>query len=265
MAARGPELRPTIDRGWLERVAAQDPLAHAYALWDLERAPDRIRVVSAVDGERTIGYLLVWLGHPRAPVVHWVSGDPRSDRLADALPPRPLVAIVPERFRDAAERARGPAREFPLFGLFADPVATRRGWGAESGVRALGQGDRPDLARFAARQDDPVVAEYSLLDPGAEPIWGAFLGARLLGVIHAAVRLRSIWILGGVYVDPSARGQGLGRALVRTAQRAAGTHGAPTALFVREDRFPARALYASLGFRQVATRRWLDLGAGLAP
>jgi ribosomal protein S18 acetylase RimI-like enzyme len=265
VAPGGLELRPTIDRGWLEGEAARDPLAHAYALWDLLRAPDRIRVVSAVEEDRTIGYLLVWLGHPRAPVVHWAASDPRSVGLAEALPPRPLVAIVPERFRDAVVRARGPAREYPLLGLYADRVPVVGGPPEEAGVRRIQRRERSLLARFAARQDDPVVAEYAQLDPGAEPIWGAFLGPQLTGVVHAAVRLPSIWVLGGVYVEPTARGQGFGRALVRTAQRAAAADGAPAALFVREDRTPARALYESLGFRPVASRRWLDLGAGLAP
>lgn len=259
------ELRPTIDRSWLEAAARRDPVAHAYALWDLSRAPDRIRVVSAVLHGRTIGYLLVWLGHPRAPIVHWVGTDPRGTALADSLPPRPMVAIVPEPFRDAVVRARGPGREYLLLGLQADPVSSERGDPPEVGVRRLERSERSVLVRFAARQEDPVVADYALLDPGAEPVWGAFLGPDLVGVVHGAVRLPSIWVLGGVYVDPIARGQGLGRALVRSAQRAAAADGAPVALFVREDRLAARTLYESLGFRPVTARRWIDCGTGLVP
>ena len=259
------ELRPTIDRGWLEAAAAADPVAHAYALWDLERSPDRIRVVSALDGDRTVGYLLVWLGLPAAPIVHWVGIDPRASVLADALPPRPLVVIAPEQFRDATVERRGPVREYALLGLRAETLGSERGYPDEEGVRRLGPEERPLLADFAMGQRDPVVAEYAFLDPGAEPIWGAFRGAALVGVVHAAVRLSSVWVLGGVYVDPIARGQGLGRGLVRIAQRAAAAEGAPVALFVREDRVAARTLYDSLGFRPVAARRWLDAGTGLVP
>jgi GNAT superfamily N-acetyltransferase len=259
------DLRPTIDRTWLEDAARRDPIAHAYALWDLAHAPDRMQVVSVLDGDRTIGYLLIWLGHPIAPVVHWVGTDPRAVALADSLPSRPLVAIVPEGFRDAAVRARGPAEEYSLLGLRADPLLDEAGYPPEEGVRRLRRADRSRLVRWASRQTDPVVTEYALGDPGTEPIWGAFLGSDLVGVVRASVRLPLVWILGGVYVDPIARGQGLGRALVRTAQRAAAVNGAPAALFVRADRYPARGLYEALGFRPVATRRWLDAGAGLAP
>jgi len=259
------ELRPTIDRSWLDAAAARDPVAHAYALWDLARAPDRIRIVSAIVGDRTIGYLLVWLGHPPEPIVHWVGTDPRGSALADSLPPRPLVVIVPEPFRDAALRARGPGREYSLIGLRADPLSSERGDPPETGVRRLTREERSELVRFAGRQQDPVVAEYSWIDPGTEPVWGAFLGTELVGVVHAAVRLPGIWVLGGVYVDPIARGQGLGRALVRSAQRAAASDGAPVALFVREDRLAARTLYESLGFHPVTARRWIDCGTGLVP
>jgi len=265
MAGARPDLRPTIDRGWLEEAARRDPLAHAYALWDLAQAPDRMQVVSALDGDRTIGYLLIWLGHPGAPVVHWIGSDPRAGVLAEALPPRPLVAIVPEEFRDAAVRARGPVEEHALLGFAADPLLAERGYPPEEGVRRLEPADRDHLVRWASHQTDPVVTEYARGDPATEPIWGAFRGSELVGVVRASVRLPLIWVLGGVYVDPIARGQGIGRALVRTVQRAAAAVGAPTALFVRADRYPARALYESLGFRPVATRRWLDAGAGLAP
>jgi len=259
------DLRPAIDRSWLEDAARRDPLGHAYALWDLTHAPDRIRIVSALAGDRTIGYLLLWLGHPTASVVHWVGTDPRGIALARALPPRPLVAIVPEGFREAARRERGPAAEYPLLGLRAEPLLEERGFPPEEGVRLLTRRDRPRLVRWTSSQSDPVVAEYTQLDPGAEPVWGAFLGPDLVGVVRAAVRLPLVWVLGGVYVDPIARGQGLGRALVRSAQRAAAVDGAPAALFVREDRLAARTLYESLGFRRVASRTWLDAGAGLVP
>lgn len=265
MPAAAVELRPTIDRAWLEAEAHREPVLHAYALWDLRTAPDRIRVVSAVAGDRTIGYLLVWLGHPAGPVVHWVGSDPETEPLAEALPPRPMVAIVPEEFRDAPTRSRGPVRDFPISAMVAPALFAERGWPAPDGVRPLVRADRPALLRWIAGVDDPVVGEYAYLDPDADRIWGAFAAGELVGVARAAVRLPEIWVLGGVFVSPDARGHGWGRSLVRTVMRAAAEAGAPLALYVREDREPARRLYESLGFRPVARRTWLDAGAGLAP
>ncbi len=264
MAETGLELRPTLDRAWLERAAAEDPVSHAYALWDLEHEPERIRVVSAVLGDTPLGYLLVWLGHPAGPVVHWVGTDPRLEALAGRLPPRPLTAIVPEEFAPVVRSARGPTQEYPVLVLRARRGSTP-GTVPERTVQRLVAEDAPRLAEFVQRQPPGPVEEYRYLRPAREEIWGAFEEERLVGVCRAAVRLPNLWILGGVYVEEAARGEGWGRSLVARALEASGRAGADLALFVREDRTPARLLYESLGFVPIGRRTWLDAGSGLAP
>lgn len=265
MAATVVEVRPTIDRAWLERVAAEDPVTHAFALWDLEWNPGRIRFFSAIEEERTVGYLLVWLGHPRAPVVHWYGSGRAAERLAEWLPTRPCVAIVPEKVVSVVEAARGPG---PSYRELILARARGTSWIAPDDsmpVRRLTRGDVPLLERWARRQDDPVTAEYPFLDPEVDIAWGAFERGRLVGVARAEVRLPRVWVLGGVYVEPDARGRGWGRELLGAALRSAESTGATVALYVREDRSPARALYESVGFRPVGRRVWVDLGANLAP
>ncbi len=265
MTGAAVEVRPTIDRTWLEGASAEDPVSHAFALWDLDRNPDRIRFFSAVRGPTTIGYLLVWLGHPVAPIVHWFGRGTDARALADVLPGRPCVAIVPEEAVPTVEAARGPGRRYSVLVLARDadaPIAPPRPGGA---VRPLRRTDVPLLSTWARRQSDPVVAEYPFLDPEAELMWGAFDGERLVGVVRAEVRLPRVWILGGVYVHDESRGQGWGRELVGAALRAAAAAHARVALYVREDRAAARALYERLSFRPVDRRIWVDLGAGLAP
>ena len=265
MAATVVEVRPTIDRAWLERVAAQDPVTHAFALWDLERNPGRIRFFSAVDGDAPVGYLRVWRGHPRVPIVHWFGTGHGTERLAEWLPRRPCVAIVPEEIVPMVEAARGPGpsyRELILARAKGTP------WVApdeRKEVRRLTRADVPPLETWARRQDDPVTAEYPFLDPEVDVSWGAFEGDRLVGVVRAEVRLPRVWVLGGVYVEPEARARGWGRELLGAALRSADATGATVALYVREDRAPARALYESVGFRPVGHRVWVDLGANLAP
>jgi len=262
------ELRPTIDREWLERAAARDPFGHAYARWDLDHAPYRVRFVSALDGEDTVGYLLVWLGHPAATVVHWVGSDPRARSLVEALPARPLVLIVPEMFQSVAVSARGPARPFTIL-LLANLVLSAPGAPAPlpAGVevRRLERGDHSVLAEFAHRQTDPVAGEYPNLDPGDDWVWGAFDRGTLVGAIRAAVRLPDVWLLGGVIVDLAARQRGIGRGLVEAALGAVREARAKVGLYVREDRVEAQRLYERMGFRPIGRRTWLDFGAGVSP
>lgn len=265
VTATAVEVRPTIDRAWLERVAAQDPVTHAFALWDLEWNPGRIRFFSALEGDTTVGYLLVWLGHPRAPVVHWFGSGRGAQRLAEWLPSRPCVAIVPEKVVSVVEAARGHGPEYRELILSREKGS---GWIAPDEtkhVRRLTRSDVPRLESWAQRQDDPVTAEYPFLDPEVDITWGAFEEDRLVGVARAEVRLPKVWVLGGVFVEPEARGRGWGRELLGAALRSAETTGAAVALYVREDRSPARALYESVGFRPAGRRVWVDLGANLAP
>lgn len=265
VTGRSVELRPTVDRAWLEQEAVHHPLMHAFALWDLERTPDRIRFFSVLDHDVPIGYLLVWLGHPTATVVHWVGTDPATRGLAEFLPPRPLVAIVPREVQDVVVASRGPAHEFVLLQLARTAPPASPSPNPSPGIRLLTREDVPRLSEWARRQADPVVAEYPFLDPAVDRAWGAFHGTALVGVVRAEVRLPRVWVLGGVYVDPAARGRGWGRALVMTALRAGESTGAQVTLYVREDRVGVRQLYESLGFRPIDHRVWLDLGAGLAP
>jgi ribosomal protein S18 acetylase RimI-like enzyme len=257
-------LRPTIDRAWLERAAVAEPLAHAFALWDLDRHPDRVRFLSALDGETTLGYLLVWLGHPAAPVVQLHGTEGSWPILVAALPPRPLIAVVPEGAEEVVTAARGPASRYPLIGLAAGPGPGESS-PRDAAVRRLGAGDRATLGSWAARQSDPAAAEYPRLDPAVEAVWGAFENGRLIGAVRAAVELPRVWLLAGVYVEPAARGRGVALALVRLALEAGRRAGAAVGLFVREDRPGARSVYERAGFRPALRCVWLDAGAGVEP
>jgi ribosomal protein S18 acetylase RimI-like enzyme len=259
------ELRPTIDRAWLERMGVSHPLDHAFALWDLARSPERIRFFSAVADDVPVGYLLVWLGHPTAPVVHWVGTDPAMAGLVRYLPPRPLVAIVPSEVRDSVVAARGPAEEYVSLALVRPFSPSAPAAPSPRGIRLLNRDDVGEIRTWARAQDDPLVASFPYYDPEVDKIWGAFEGSRLVGGVHAQVRLPNIWVLAGVYVQPSARRRGWGRALLTTAIESATAEAAPVGVYVREDRTEARALYAEFGFQPVGRKIWLDLGAGMAP
>jgi len=178
------------------------------------------------------------------------------------------VAIVPEMFQNVVVAARGPARPYTLLLLANEPAEKPRvnsNPPPSAEVRRLERSDLSELVAFAGRQSDPVAAEYPTLDPGEEWIWGAFDHGKILGAVRAAVRLKDVWLVGGVFVDPGVRGRGVGRVLVEAALASAREARARVGLYVREDRLEARRLYEQLGFRPVGRRTWLDLGADFSP
>jgi GNAT superfamily N-acetyltransferase len=254
------ELRPTIDRAWLEAAAAADPVTHAYALWDLDRMPDQVRFVSVLRDGEMLGYLLIWQPLRRPPVVHWLA--PPLPELTSSLPPRPLIFVGPEAVRPYVHQARGPCVDYTVLVLTAPMGARPPPTPLDAHVRRLGREHVADLDGIVRSSNDAMVQGYAGLDPGSEVIFGAFEERQLVGLALASVRRPTVWIVSGVFVHPAHRNRGWAGAVTRAVMAEAASHGAPTALFVREDRAPARAVYQRLGFHEVARRAWLDCGTG---
>ncbi len=260
MPARDVELRPTIDRAWLESASRTEPLPHAYALWDLLRLPRSVRFVSATERGRTIAYLLVWIGSPERPVVHWVGEALGTEALAQHLPPPPFAALVPTE-AERTVKARYPrAVSYPTLLLWRarGPAGVED---PEQLVRRLGPSDQRTLSTWVESGRDRGRPQFGPLDLSEEPVWGAFAQGRLVGVVRAAIRLPGVWVVAGVHVDPEFRGHGLARRLLGALIEEAERFGSPTGLFVREDAAPARHVYASLGYREVGRRLWMDVPA----
>ncbi len=261
MAAEPLELRPSIDRRWLESVAAREPVRHAFALWDLDRMPSQVRFVTVARGPETLGYLLQWHAPPVPPVLQWLA--PPFRELLPYLPPPPFVVNGPEEIRPLIHGAHPDCVDRTVL-LSAAP----RGSGAPAGVhdadvRRLDRPDLPALEGLVRQSDDPMIHGYAGLDPGFESVYGGFDGAQLVAVARGSVRRPDVWFISGVYVRPESRNQGWGRAVTRAVMTAALATGAQPALYVREDNREARAVYDHLGFRTLERRALLE--CGLAP
>lgn len=154
--------------------------------------------------------------------------DDRLPGLVRAL--EPLVPRAPSE-GDADFLARLYASTRPdLHSATADPAF----------VAALpGMAQRLQGADYRRRFPD---ADYLLIERG-----GAACGRIVLDAAPAALRLVDIALL------PAARGQGLGRHILRALQRCAAGAGLPLTLSVHHANPDARRLYESLGFRGTAS------------
>jgi ribosomal protein S18 acetylase RimI-like enzyme len=261
MPATGETLVEGIDRDWLEAQSRTDPVTHAWALWDLDHEPGRFRLVSLVREGRTIGYLLIWYAGG-APRVHWVSNDPVDAMLALGLPEPPVVAIVPERVAAAVGDRLHATLSYPLDLL----VCTGRSLTLpDPRVRRLRSADLAVLAELVLRNPGAETAGYASLDLERAPVWGAFEAGRLVAIARIAVQLPAVWIITGVFTDPSFRGRGLGREVTAAATADALAAGARAALYVRSDNAAAQTIYREIGFERVDRKIWIDASTGLSP
>ena len=254
-----PTVRAGIDRDWLAHAVRVEPVLHALAAWDVAWEPERVRVYSCGPERSPQGYLLIWLGEPAHPVVHWV-GDPRITRaLAEYLPPRPLTVGGSAECVAIVEAARGPVRWSFIDRLIARPTAEVPGSG-DPRVRIVGAEDAPSIRDWAAHHGDAFVQGYAQFqfDPDRRFVWAAWDGSRPIGIAYASVRLPEVWVLNGIFVEERARGHGLGRALTAFGMEAARRAGAPAALNVREENLGARRVYDRLGFESVDRIAWIE-------
>ena len=257
------ELREGIDEAWLKRAAATDPVLHAYATWDRERLPDRVRFVSAVEGEETVAYRLEWRapgGEP--PMIHWV-GPPTASPLLERWPERPFLAVVPEERGPDLERMRGPTRTYPIeVRELRGEVPQVPAW---QEARRLGPADRSALDELIRREPEWLLQGYARIPLDEVPCWGSFDGRELVAVARANVTLPRVWILNGIVTRSDRRSRGHGRAVTAAAARAARAEGAVVGLYHRADNAPARRLYDQLGFRTIARLLWVDAGVDRPP
>ena len=127
-------------------------------------------------------------------------------------------------------------------------------------VRALTPGDRAGWEplwrgyQIFYKTDIPAATTditWARFHDPAEPIWafGAFDDDRMVGIVHA-IQHRSSWTVGDyiylqdLFVDPAARGTGLGRALIEAVYEKADAAGAPSVYWLTQDfNHEARLLY----------------------
>ncbi len=114
------------------------------------------------------------------------------------------------------------------------------------------------LAFYKSSQTmEAMDVTWARLHDPAEPMFGlgAEAGGRLIGIVHYLYH-RSFWTVGDycylqdLFVDPSARGQGVGRALIEAVEREARAAGASRVHWLtQEGNSTARALYDKLAER----------------
>ncbi|MGC2288673.1 MAG: GNAT family N-acetyltransferase [Thermoplasmata archaeon] len=261
MPGTGETLVEGVDRGWLDAAARVDPVAHVWAVWDLDHAPGRFRIASLLRDGCTVGYLLIWYGGG-APRAHWVSSDPADGLLAVGLPLPPVVAIVPERVAAAVSERLHSTQTYPVDVLVC---SGRTLTAPDPRVRRLRPADAPILAELLVRNPGAETRAYIGLDLGRVPVWGGFEADRLVAVARIAVELPAVWVVDGVFTDPGFRGRGLGREVTAAATAEALATGARAALYVRVDNAAAQTIYREVGFERVDRRIWVDAGADVTP
>jgi GNAT superfamily N-acetyltransferase len=253
-----------LDPAWLRELSERDPVPHVFAVWDRQNAPEKVEFRTYLLDGVPAAYLLIWRGRPGVAIVHWMGSASDPEPLLEALPPRPLIASVPEAIGREVLRRREPGTLSRVLlmacdrPLSPDQLAPGRG-------RRLAREDAPLLRELARRHPGDLTTPYAMADPGVEPIFGVVEDDRLVAVARIQASTPAAWIIGGVFTLPDQRGRGFGREATRAAVAAAVAAGARPALFVKEENAPARRIYERLGFVARERRAMIDASDPAGP
>jgi GNAT superfamily N-acetyltransferase len=130
-------------------------------------------------------------------------------------------------------------------------------------LRGRALADAPDsfgetLAQALARSDEDWAALHrSVCDPGPHAMFAAFDAARAVGMAYALIDADDAGAsrIGGMWVDPAARGRGVGRALLGAGIAWADAIGrGRIGLWAPAHSASARRLYRDAGFVETGER-----------
>jgi GNAT superfamily N-acetyltransferase len=242
----------------IARLYAQDPLTHAYLLYDLVYEPDRTDAWFEVNEGEVAGYALVWRGPREAGVHLW-------GRLEDPAAYVPglesIIMVHSEGLLGpllASLKGRGSARVEWYLDMVADE-STFRPIGAERAVRLNARDEQhvESFLRLSRARGLSLSAEEARGLLARRRYYGVFEGEELVSVACAYLRLPEVWIVGDVYTLPEHRGKGHAKTVTSAVTRDAVASGARALLHVSEANEPALRVYSALGYRAASRKPWV--------
>jgi GNAT superfamily N-acetyltransferase len=134
-------------------------------------------------------------------------------------------------------------------------------------TRQLGVDDASSLANMLSSQKGrPKRGVKRYVDWISKmPLYGVFVNGELVSYAGSFVQLSEIWMIGGVYTEPTHRNKGYATLAVSAITEHALKEAETAALFVRSDNYTAIRVYEKLGYRKIGAKLWVDIGTGLKP
>jgi RimJ/RimL family protein N-acetyltransferase len=247
--------------GELERY----PVKNLYAIWNLTRDPNNTKLYSCFDGDRMLGYLLLYRGlaHPMA-ILEAESGEIGS-KLMDVLPwEKFAILISPSRYNIIAERYGSiwSCLENEL-SLTGSPFAL-----AKSKYKPVRI--RPTDAKKLLDFYPPETAGSRSLGGyekwlSNQTVYGIFVDGKIACVAGTYIESQHGWMLGGLYTDTAYRGLGLGTTITSVLTAEALKSSRRAIAYVESTNKASLRILGKLGYQKTRDIMFADIGTGVRP
>jgi len=243
----------------------QDVIKHVFAFYDIQHDPEHTSVYAAFENGKLTGYILTYMATDVPSVILEGESDaasqliefaPRTQFIIHALPS--LLPIIKRKFTEAKHYVE-------------DWMLVRKNeanFTKSHLVRKLStEEDASMLAKLlSTRKDRPGKAlEKYLRWISTLPLYGVFVNDELVSYAGCFIQLPQVWMIGGVYTQPTRRNKGYATLATSAITEEALGSAEAAALFVRSDNYPAVSVYEKIGYRKIGEKVWADVGTGLSP
>jgi RimJ/RimL family protein N-acetyltransferase len=243
----------------------QDVIKHVFAFYDIQHDPEHTSVYAAFKDEKLTGYILTYTATDVPSVILEGESDAAS-QLIEFAPQNQFVIHAPLSLLPIIKRKFTSAKHY-----VEDWMLVRKDEAnltKSELVRKLSTEEDASMLTelLSTRKDRPERAlEKYLRWISTLPLYGVFVNGKLVSYAGSFIQLPQVWMIGGVYTQPTRRNKGYATLATSAITEEALRNAEAAALFVRSDNYPAIGVYEKIGYRKIGEKVWVDVGTGLRP
>ena len=257
-----------INKDNKQRVIASirsDVIRHVFAFYDIQHEPEKTIMHAAFENNKLRGYILTYTASD------FLSVDIESEK--DIV--EKLIVYAPENhfiIHTTPNLLSIIERKFPDAKSYIEKwMLVKKGEAnlfKSANVRRLSTED--DASKFhlllSTRKERPTGTVSRFMEMITRmPVYGVFIDDELVSYAGSFIQLPQVWMIGGVYTNPSYRGRGYATIATSAVTEEALKNAEAAALFVRSDNYPAIKAYEKIGYKKIGEKLWVDVDTGLMP
>lgn len=252
------------NRQWIVENLKEDLVRNVFAFYDLQYDPQHSIMYVAVENGRLKGYILIYTAL-EFPSVILESDVETADMLVGHAPANHFIMHAMPNLLATIEGRFPNARHYDENWMLVKKGQAR--FFKSNDVRRLNVADGSRLASLlSTRRDRPRANDKHYADSiRLMPMYGVFMNGELVSFAGSFIQTPEIWMIGGVYTNPSCRNMGYATLATSAVTEEALTRSDQAALFVRSDNYSAIVAYEKIGYRKIGERLWVDVGTGMKP
>jgi len=242
-----------------------DVIKHVFAFYDIQYEPKHTTMHAAYENKNLKGYILIYTALEFPSVVLECKTD-TAKKLLEYTPENHFIMHTPPDLLPIIKSKFPSAKHY-----VEDWMLVKKGEAnllkSEIVRRLRTEDDASRLGVLLSTSENRLIGRVEKYIDWISrmPIYGVFVNAELLAYAGSFLQLPQVWMIGGVYTNPTYRNKGYATLATSAVTEEALKNAETAALFVRSDNYPAVRAYEKIGYMKIGEKLWVDVGTGIKP